>query len=103
MMSPVSLVSGNAFVSGPGSLRFRSWRVKLDAVLPTARHCCDVCLKGAVLLAGVMSRRWAPPTRYTLPRNTVSLAKDLVAMTSFAVPIVEAERRTVANLSKSLN
>ena len=88
-MSPVGLVSGNAFVSGPGSLRFRSWRVKLDAVSPTARHCCDVSLKGAVLLAGVMSRRWAPPTRYTLPRNTVSLTKDLVAVTSFVFRLLK--------------
>jgi len=25
-----------------------------------------------------MTRRWAPPTRYTLRRNTASIMKDLV-------------------------
>ena len=36
--------SGNAFVSGAGGLRFKS-----DAVLPTARHRCDISSKGAML------------------------------------------------------
>ena len=36
--------SGNAFVSGAGGLRFKS-----DAVLPTARHRCNISSKGAVL------------------------------------------------------
>ena len=52
--------------------------VKSDTVLPTARYHCDISLKGAVLLTGAMMRRWTPPTRYTLRRNTASIMKGLI-------------------------
>ena len=45
---PASWSSGNAFISGSGGLSFKSRPVKLDAVLLTARHRCDIS-KGAVL------------------------------------------------------
>ena len=41
--------SSNAFVSGTGGLRFKSRAVKLNTVVPTARHRCDISRKGAVL------------------------------------------------------
>ena len=33
-------------------------------MLPTASYRCDISSKGAVLLAGAMTRRWAAQTRY---------------------------------------
>ena len=53
------------------------WPVKSDTVLPRARHRCDISSNGAVL-PGAMTRRWAPPTRYTLRRITASIMKDLI-------------------------
>ena len=42
--------SGNAFVSGEGGLGYLDLGpVKLDTVLPTARHGCDISSKGAIL------------------------------------------------------
>ena len=52
--------------------------IKLDAVLPAARHSCDISSRGAVLPAGTKIRRWAPQTRYTLRRSTASIIKDLI-------------------------
>ena len=52
-------------------------RVKSDTVLPTARRRCDISSKEAMLL-GAATRRWVPPTRYTLQRNTTSIMKDLI-------------------------
>ena len=52
--------------------------VKSDTMLPTARHLCDISSKGAVLPTCTMTRRWAPPTRYTLRRITASIMKDLI-------------------------
>ena len=69
--------SGNAFLSGAGNMRFKSRPVKSDTVLPTARHRCDISSKDAVF-HGVMMRRWAPPTRYTLQRKVASTRKDLI-------------------------
>ena len=42
-------------------------------IVPTARHYCDISSKGAVLPAGAMMRKWAPPTRYTLRLSTVNV------------------------------
>ena len=44
--------------------------VKSNTVLTAARYRCDTSSKGAVLLAGVMTRKWAPPTRDSLWHNT---------------------------------
>ena len=52
--------------------------VKSDPVLPTTRHRCNTSLKGGALPIGAMTRRWTPPTCYTLRRNTASKIKDLV-------------------------
>ena len=52
--------------------------VKWDTVLPTACHRCGISSKGAVLPTSAMTRRWAPPTRYTLQHNTASVMKDLI-------------------------
>ena len=48
--------------------------VKLDTVLPTVRHRCDISSKRAVL-AGAMTRRLASQTRYMLRRITASIMK----------------------------
>ena len=50
--------------------------VKSDTVLPTARHRCDISSKELCCL-GAMTRRWAPPTCYTLRPITASIMKDL--------------------------
>ena len=52
--------------------------VKSDTVLPTARLRRDISLKEAMLLAGLITRRWGPQTRYTLWRNTTYTVKDLI-------------------------
>ena len=42
-----------------------------------ARHRRDIPLKEVVLPIGVMTRRWAPQTRYTIRRNIQqSIMKD---------------------------
>ena len=69
--------SGNAFVPGAGNMRFKSRLVKSDTMLPTARHRCDISSKDAVF-HGVMMRRWAPSTRYTLRRKVASTMKNLI-------------------------
>ena len=53
-------------------------QVKSDTVLPKACHRCGIFLKGAVLLARAMTQRWAPPTCYTLWRNSAWVMKDLI-------------------------
>ena len=46
---PVSWLSGNAFVSGAGGLRFKSRAAKSYTVLPTVRHRCNISSKEAAL------------------------------------------------------
>ena len=58
--------------------------VKLDSVLPTARHRCDISSKEAVLPAGTMTRRRASQTRYTLWCNTARIMEDLIFQTEIA-------------------
>ena len=62
--------SGNAFVSGTGSLRFKSRagqnRLSVANVLQQ-KLCCP----------GAMMRIRVPQTRYTLRRNTASIKKKL--------------------------
>ena len=47
-------------------------------------HCCQRLATAATFLQkklrnpGAMTWRWAPPTRYTLRRNTASIMKDLI-------------------------
>ena len=61
--------SGKAFVSRAG----------LGTTLPTARHCCNISLKEAVImLLEAMTQRWAPQTLYTLRHNTANTKKDLI-------------------------
>ena len=96
---PASWSSGNALVSGAEGLRLKSRTgqighsvtksdtvlptvksdksVKSDTVLPTARQRCDI-LRKELCCPGAMTRRWAPPTRYMLRRNTASIMKDLI-------------------------
>ena len=50
--------------------------VKLGTVLPTARHCCYISSKGAVLPKHNV-RKWALPTRYMLLRITASIIKEV--------------------------
>ena len=51
---------------------FKSQAGQSDTVLPTACHRYNHSSKEAVLAAGAMTHRWAPPTRYTLRRITAS-------------------------------
>ena len=50
---------------------------KSDKVLPTARHPCDISLKGAVC-PGAMMQRWDPQTRNTLRRNAAGIMQGLM-------------------------
>ena len=53
-----------------GKEEFQMWGpVKLDTVLPTARHRCEISSKRAVFPTGAMTRRLAPQTCFTLWRN----------------------------------
>ena len=47
--------------------------VKLDAVLPTARHRCDV--SSEAVLSKCQAAEMGPATRYPLPCNTSSIIK----------------------------
>ena len=51
--------------------------VKLDTVLPTVRHRCEISLKGAVL-PGRNDAEMGPQTHYTLWRCTASIIKYLI-------------------------
>ena len=51
--------------------------VKSDTVSPTAHHCCNIFLKGAVL-PGHNDAERAPTTSYTLRRITASIMKGLI-------------------------
>ena len=86
---PSSWLSGSAFVSGAGGLRF-----KTRDVLPSARHCCDISSKWAMLPACAMTRKWARPTRYTLRHNTESIIKDLIWVLQEAIMQTRRERRS---------
>ena len=60
----------SGFVFRAGSQRFKSRQVKSETMLPTARHCCKISLKGAVLRAGaMMTRRWAPAKSLQMPSS----------------------------------
>ena len=69
--------SSNAFVSGAGGLRFKSQAGQIG-------QCCQRLATAATFLRkelccpGVLTRRWAPPTRYTLRRNPASIMKHLI-------------------------
>ena len=66
---------GNAFGSGAGGLRFKSRTLQIGHSVGNGSSLCNISSKGAVLPAGVMMRRWAPQTRYTLRRNTTNIMK----------------------------
>ena len=71
---PASWSSGDGFVSGAGGLRFKSRAGQIGHSvangLPPLRHFFErIC---------VATRRWAPPTRYTLQCITASIMKDLI-------------------------
>ena len=72
---------------GPGvtrlSLEREIWglnlgKVKLDAVLSTALHCCDISSKETVLPTGAVARSWGLQTRYTLRCITTSVMNNLI-------------------------
>ena len=67
---PASWLSGNAFVSGAGGLWFKSRAGQIATAATFLRM--ELCCPGA------MTRRWAPPTRYTLRRIAASIMKDLI-------------------------
>ena len=69
--------SGNAFASGAGGQRFKSWAGQIGQScqgLTTAANFIQMKL----CCAGAMTRKWTPPTRYTLRHNASSVMKDLV-------------------------
>ena len=61
--------SANAFVSGAGGLKFKSWAGQI--------HRCDISSKEAVFPER-NDAEMAPQTRYTLRRNTASIMKNLI-------------------------
>ena len=69
--------SSKAFVSRVGEMKFKSRPVKSDTVLPAARHRCNLIFFQRSCVAGCNDAEKAPPTRYMLQRDTVSIMKDL--------------------------
>ena len=69
--------SGNEFVCGAGG------QVSISGGW-NRTQCCQRLVTAATILRkelcypGAMTRRWAPPTRYTLWRNTASMKKNLI-------------------------
>ena len=68
LMMPAFWLSGNVLLSGAGDLRFKSQagQIELSAAngLPPLRHFferSELCCLGVA-----MTRKWTPPTRYTL-------------------------------------
>ena len=76
--------SGNAFVSGTGSLRFKS-RAGQN------RHSVANILQQKLCCAGAMMRTWAPQTRYTIWRNTASIKKNSINAITEISANVDAE------------
>ena len=56
--------------------------VKLSTVLPTLAT-ASTFLRKELYCSGGITRRWAPPTRYTLWRNTASILKDFIRIETF--------------------
>ena len=57
--------------------------IKLNTMLPTACHRCDISLKGVVLLGRIDADMDSQIVRYTLWRNTASIMKvwfDLIVL-----------------------
>ena len=65
--------SSNAFVFETVDPKSNLWQFRLDIRLLTARHRFSISSKKVELLPGAMTRKWAPPTCYTLERNTAGL------------------------------
>ena len=65
---------------GRAVMRSNLGPVKLDSVLPTARHRCDISSKGAVLSRCNNAERHHQLV--TLRRKTASMLKDLVSLNS---------------------
>ena len=66
MTTDYSWSSGYAFVSGAGGLKLKFLPVKLNTVLPKARHHCNISSNGAVL----PGRHNAKTGIYTLRLNS---------------------------------
>ena len=82
---PASCSSSNAFVSGTGGsevqISCRSNRTQCCQRLATVAS----FLRKELGCPGAMTRRWAPPTRYTLRRITASIIKDLIWFTKYHI------------------
>ena len=77
IFQPASWSSGDGFVSGAGGLRFKSRAGQLDTGCQLLATASTFLLKN-LCCPGAMMRKWAPPTCYTLRRNTASIMKDLI-------------------------
>jgi len=52
--------------------------------LQTVRHCFNIYTSSCVALALYMTQSWAPQTRYTFQRNTVSIMKYIVWRSAYS-------------------
>ena len=68
-------------------LRVRPWSGRSEVQISGRSNRTQCCLRLATVATflrmelccpGAMTRRWAPPTRYTFRRNTASIMKDLI-------------------------
>ena len=77
-MRPANWSSGNTFVYGAGGPRLKSRASQFErGVTKGSTPLRDISSK-LVGCQGAMTRRRAPPTRYRLLRNIVSIMKDWI-------------------------
>jgi len=57
---------------------------KSYTALQTVCHCFNIYANNCVALALYMTQSWAPQTRYTFQRNTVSIIKCLVWRSAYS-------------------
>ena len=95
--------SGNAFVSGARGLRFKFQDRQIGHGIVNGLPSLPHSSKEAVLPAGAMTRRWAPPTRYTPRCKTASIMKDLISrLIQFATYVYHFLKYTVIQYMKNL-
>ena len=77
---PLAMRLGNAFVSGAGSLRFKSLAGKSNTVMLKVAHRFNTSSKGD-MLPRYNDEEMVLLTRYTLRCNTASIMKKLILIT----------------------
>ena len=75
---PANWSSDNAFVSGAGGQRFKFRASRIGHSVAKRAPPPQHFFERSCVAPGVMTRRWAPQTRYTLPHNTASIMKNYI-------------------------